>query len=1192
MTDSQFFYSQKNNFSGGELTPTIEGRTELGLYQNGVKKLINFMLLPSGGIMRRHGTKFVHLFEDNVPKKMVSVMFSRKLSYLLVFESHKTKTICSFFVDGELYLTSKVLKDQGQDFHFWPKEFSCVTFQGIAYISFGTSRPIFKFSVDPEIVERFYGFLKEERARAQEEHDEQVAVAAGRAMENVSNFPEKDRLFIIEPLHCHVNYFKQEGSNTLKPKIKPFNEVIYNAEVDHINDELKAIHGSGRDVHEERAQKLYCHSVVTFENRLWCFGAGHNIHSIWASYKGDFADFRMAYKSLLEARNPLTAFSATFSSSTFDNVLWSVPFGGELLLGTTDGIYLVKEGDRSKGEFIKIHREIELPVSPIKPVVLGKTIFFVEGNGRKINSLFYSQEKGGFQIADITAYAEHIFAAGIREITGSNSPFSIVFAVLKNGSFASFTYSHDLKIMGWSQHWLGGNGEVLGITPIYADNEDRLYFWVRRPNTAGSGYKEYLEVLQTRYFSAGKFETQRLVYADCHINSGSLTEYTIARAVEGSISDDSAHHMRGSITKLEQIIQTQAEHILRLNLEQIDMGESFKFRGKLLKEYGEEREDITTFLRNYYQNYFPIIMRVLGLCFAYHRIFSRIYDECLNLFSGELDVMSKIEALLHDGERVGGDIIELIEGEVAGWQISPIMQGMGSAGLVEYLPNSAFNFHPSICGKIKGLNTEAIRIITDRAGQIIAYTKGVMEQQFEIRRELGEMITSVAKLNRRLLSYYSGKDAGAGKGLLKNLEQFFTKSSIDFYSELFDISHPNLTQYLFSGEALELVTQRTVGFTNQSTKTELKDAVSNLIRQLIRNMEQRYDSRKQDEITSFKRREEIVELLRSGIITNNNLNEETQEYVLSAELKAYVDELVDRYEFGDLGSRSVDDSSVGMGADSESDEGERVASKVNRLIQTLREALRLWQQSLVDFCAPIIPQTHHVLLKDIVENENAISFEKYLLLSKKHYPLFKKLFPDIGDYELSVIARNCLPATDQIKLEGILPIFEKMEVAIIGDEELQSTQILNSETIKLKLPARYLSIGFPYKSVMQTFPLIFNDEIEHTPKMDVEVGLKLFNTKGGFLQAESNNGEIEQHALISRHINSDDLIRFTSEKKYLAAKEVCNVLSRPYLSGWSKFTLTGNMRTDIGVTFIADKPHPASILKIFAKAKVLAWYKG
>ena len=429
----QFVYSQKNNFSGGELTPTIEGRTELALYQNGVKKLINFMLLPSGGIMRRHGTKFVHLFKENIPKKTVSVMFSRKLSYLLVFESHKLKTTCSFFVDGELYLTTKTLKDNGEDFHFRPKEFSCVTFQGIAYISFGAGRPIFKFSVDVEVVEQLYAYLKEQSQRRQAEHGDRPEIAASIALEEAAGFAGKDRMFVIVPLVAQVNYFKQDArDNSLRPKVKPFNEVIYNSEIDKINDELKAIHQSaGTNIYEAREERLYATSVVAFENRLWCFGANKNIHSIWASYKGDFSDFRMAYKTLLEARNPLTAFSATFSSSTFDNVLWSVPFASELLLGTTDGIYLVKEGDRSKGEFVKIHREIELPVSPISPVVIGKTIFFVEGNNRKINSLFYSQEKGGFQISDITAYAEHIFADGIREIAGSNSPFSMIFAILK-----------------------------------------------------------------------------------------------------------------------------------------------------------------------------------------------------------------------------------------------------------------------------------------------------------------------------------------------------------------------------------------------------------------------------------------------------------------------------------------------------------------------------------------------------------------------------------------------------------------------------------------------------------------------------------------------------------------------------------------------------------------------------------------
>ncbi|BFD46169.1 MAG: hypothetical protein DMENIID0002_08150 [Rickettsia endosymbiont of Sergentomyia squamirostris] len=80
----QFVYSQKNSFSSGELTPTIEGRTELGLYQNGVKKLNNFMLLPSSSIMRRHGIQFVYLFNNNVPRKMASVMFSNPSCQLII----------------------------------------------------------------------------------------------------------------------------------------------------------------------------------------------------------------------------------------------------------------------------------------------------------------------------------------------------------------------------------------------------------------------------------------------------------------------------------------------------------------------------------------------------------------------------------------------------------------------------------------------------------------------------------------------------------------------------------------------------------------------------------------------------------------------------------------------------------------------------------------------------------------------------------------------------------------------------------------------------------------------------------------------------------------------------------------------------------------------------------------------------
>ena len=57
--DNPFIFSSKNSFTAGELTPTMDGRTDLAVYQNGVRKLMNFFPLPSGGAVRRLGTEYI-----------------------------------------------------------------------------------------------------------------------------------------------------------------------------------------------------------------------------------------------------------------------------------------------------------------------------------------------------------------------------------------------------------------------------------------------------------------------------------------------------------------------------------------------------------------------------------------------------------------------------------------------------------------------------------------------------------------------------------------------------------------------------------------------------------------------------------------------------------------------------------------------------------------------------------------------------------------------------------------------------------------------------------------------------------------------------------------------------------------------------------------------------------------------------
>jgi hypothetical protein len=47
--------AQKSSFSAGEISPDLLGRGDLRAYENGVLKLRNTFIHPTGGVTRRHG---------------------------------------------------------------------------------------------------------------------------------------------------------------------------------------------------------------------------------------------------------------------------------------------------------------------------------------------------------------------------------------------------------------------------------------------------------------------------------------------------------------------------------------------------------------------------------------------------------------------------------------------------------------------------------------------------------------------------------------------------------------------------------------------------------------------------------------------------------------------------------------------------------------------------------------------------------------------------------------------------------------------------------------------------------------------------------------------------------------------------------------------------------------------------------
>jgi len=76
----------QSNFTGGELSPRLDGRVDVTKFKNGLRLCENFIVLPHGGVRKRSGTKFV-VQQKSATDEVVLVPFQYNVeqSYVLLF---------------------------------------------------------------------------------------------------------------------------------------------------------------------------------------------------------------------------------------------------------------------------------------------------------------------------------------------------------------------------------------------------------------------------------------------------------------------------------------------------------------------------------------------------------------------------------------------------------------------------------------------------------------------------------------------------------------------------------------------------------------------------------------------------------------------------------------------------------------------------------------------------------------------------------------------------------------------------------------------------------------------------------------------------------------------------------------------------------------------------------------------------
>lgn len=97
-------YQLKSSFAGGELSPSMYGRTDIAKYDSGAAVLRNFFVLRYGGAANRPGFKFIAQTYNNKKAVLIPFMYSTDQNYIVEITAGR----CQFYTDDGI-----VVKEDG-----------------------------------------------------------------------------------------------------------------------------------------------------------------------------------------------------------------------------------------------------------------------------------------------------------------------------------------------------------------------------------------------------------------------------------------------------------------------------------------------------------------------------------------------------------------------------------------------------------------------------------------------------------------------------------------------------------------------------------------------------------------------------------------------------------------------------------------------------------------------------------------------------------------------------------------------------------------------------------------------------------------------------------------------------------------------------------------------------------------------
>lgn len=512
------------NFTAGEMSPRLEGRSDLSKYFNGCRVLENFHIHPHGGITRRSGFRFV-----------AEAMSRKKGTLLIPFEFNGTQTyVLEFGEDETGQGRMRVFADHGvvqsgdgeyiRDIPYTASEFGRLRYAQSADVLILThpQHPVRKLTrldhADWGLEEM--EFLGRPVAWAEGNYPsavgffEQRLVLAGTPNEpgtlwfsrsgEMNDFRLKTREV---PLDSWLDREIRDGnSDGLRDGKQNDTFVLYNGDGFEKLDGLKGQHPDGTTrYYRYKGTRNYATEgtslTLTFkdapgDDQIESIhnSAGELQEEFWESFEvGDRTDADAGDLPLSD-----DGIEATLSGRQANAIEFVVP-RSRLWVGTAGGEWTVygAGGDALTPQNVKASHEGTCGASPMRPESVGYATLYIQRAGRKVREMAYSFDTDAYVSRDLTVLSEHIAESGLEQLAFVQEPDSVMYCVRGDGVLPAMTYDPVQEVAGWSR--MVTQGSVEAVASIYSDSarHDELWIVVRR--TVNGEEKRFIEYLETPF---------------------------------------------------------------------------------------------------------------------------------------------------------------------------------------------------------------------------------------------------------------------------------------------------------------------------------------------------------------------------------------------------------------------------------------------------------------------------------------------------------------------------------------------------------------------------------------------------------------------------------------------------------------------------------------------------------------------